>query len=106
MTSNTTFSIDYRSPPSGWGQIILPNGNLELIHYAGNSNNNYAYSEDHYFDSDMENLEDLKPVFNLLRSKQVSRVFDSELSYDYPEKFDKNQEIDLETWIQLISSQY
>ena len=100
-----TFSIDYRSPPSGLGQIIHPNGNMELIHYDGCSMNNWDYTDDHYFDSDLETIEDWTPVFQLLREKGVEKVYDSEMSFD-EDGFDKDQMTSLENWISIITDRF
>ncbi len=97
-----TFSIDYRSPPSGLGQIIHLNGNMELIHYKGCSWNNYPYKNDHYFDSELHSVEDWTPVFKLLREKGVEKVYDSEMSFD-EDGFDKDQMASLENWISIIT---
>ena len=97
-----TFSIDYRGPPSGLGQIIHPDGNMELIHYNGCSMNNWDYTDDHYFDSELQSVEDWTPIFQLLRDKGVEKVYDSEMSYE-EKGFDENQMIPLEDWISIIT---
>jgi hypothetical protein len=100
-----TFSVDYRSPPSGLGQIIHPNGDMELVHYDGCSYNNYPYTEDHYFDSELDSIEDWVPVFQLLREKGVEKVYDSEMSYDEV-GFDRDQMTSLENWILIITDRF
>ena len=102
-----TFSVDYRSPPSGLGQIIHPNGNMELIHSDGCSMDNprTVYTEDYYFDSELQSVEDWTPVFKLLREKGVEKVYDSEMSFD-EEGFDKNLMTSLENWISIITDRF
>jgi hypothetical protein len=101
----TTFSIDYRSPPSGLGQIVHPNGDMELIHYDGCSWNNYPYTDDHYFNSELQSFKEWIPVFRLLREKGVKKVYDSEMSFD-EDGFDKDQMISLEIWISIITARF
>jgi len=103
----TTFSIDYRSPPSGLGTIRLPNGDLELVHYDGCSMDNprTVYTEDYYFDSELQSVEDLSPVFKLLREKGVEKVYDSEMSFD-EDGWSRTDCLDLEDWISIITDRF
>ena len=99
------FSIDYRTPPSGLGQINHPNGDMELVHYDGCSWNNYPYTDDHYFDSELDSVEDWTPVFQLLREKGVEKVYDCEMAYS-EDGFDDEGMIPLEDWISIIIDRF
>ena len=99
------FSVDYRSPPSGLGQIIHPNGDMELVHYNGCSGNTYTYVLNHFFDSKLDTFKDWTPVFQLLREKGVEKVYDSEMSYD-EDGFDDNGMTPLENWISIITDRF
>lgn len=100
-----TLSIDYRSPPSGLGQIIYSNGDMDLIHYDGCSLNNYPYTDDHYFDSELQSVEDWTPVFKLLRERGVEKVHDGEMSFE-EDGFDEDGVTSLENWISIITNCY
>ena len=87
MSSSTYFSIDYRSPPSGLGQIIR---------------NNTYINVDYNFKGDWYTLAELNQLHDYLRSRGVETVYDCEMSYEYPEYFDENMHIPLTDWINLI----
>ena len=102
------FSIDYRSPPSGLGQIIDPSQpkkigdkyNYTLISFDGcGGPDNPYYTETIYIDEDPFETGDLSKVFETLRSRGVVYVYDSELGYDSPELCDENHHFPLEAWI-------
>jgi hypothetical protein len=96
------FSIDYRSPPSGMGQIIdttqpertqRPNGqecwNYILVSYGSSEDFwwDSSYIGTKYFESEQAAQEGwagpvLPQIFQFLRLSKVTHVYDSELSYE------------------------
>ena len=87
MSSSTYFSIDYRSPPSGMGQIVK---------------NSTIINVEHDFKGDWYTLSEFSRLFDYLTSQGVETVYDVELSYEYPEYFDENHNIPLVDWIMII----
>ena len=94
------FSIDYRSPPSGMGQIIdttqpertqRPNGqecwNYILIDYGTSASFHWdsSYLGTKYFETPDGHLtlEVFQQIFQFLLDSKVTHVYDGELSYDY-----------------------
>ena len=97
------FSIDYRSPPSGMGQVIDTtqpetiidgNGNevynYSLVTYSGNgSENDPSYISTVHFNSQEAYDQGwvgpvLPQIIQYLRDQGVTHVHDGELSYEYP----------------------
>jgi hypothetical protein len=116
------FSIDYRSPPSGMGQIIddtqpektlSPVGtevyNYILVTYPGcgsEQDDNYVLTA-HFPSREAEQegwcgpiLEDL---INYLRSQGVTHVYDGELSYQ-EEGADEEGFFPLDRWAEIMMS--
>ena len=117
MSSSIYFSIDYRSPSSGLGQIVDPQAPLEVdgkynltLVATYPKNNEYPYQNNpHYVETklimtedDWLNLEEMGQLYDYLVSQGVETVYDSELSYDYPDRFDENGHIPLVDWIMTI----
>ena len=116
------FSIDYRSPPSGMGQIIdtekptktlSPIGtevyNYILVTYSGNGleqDDNYILTA-HFSSREAEEQgwdgPILPQVFQFLHDQGVTHVHDGELSYE-EEGADDDGYFPLERWIEIVSS--
>ena len=90
------FSIDYRSPPSGMGQIIDTTKpkkigeqyNFILIDYGSDPHEDISYVMTKYFYSEQAAQEGwagpvMEEIIQFLRDQQVTHVYDSELSYNY-----------------------
>jgi hypothetical protein len=113
------FSIDYRSPPSGLGQIIDTTKpekigdrwNYILITYSGfGSKNDPSYNLTKHFASKEAEEQGwagpvLPQIFQFLRDQGVTHVYDSELSYDYEGGNENDFEglFTLDRWIEIIS---
>jgi len=116
------FSIDYRSPPSGLGQIIdtskssraiNPVGeevwNYTLVTYSGwGSENDPNYILTAHFRSQEAERQGwagpiLEDLINYLRSQGVTQVYDSELSYEV-EGADENGHFPLDRWAEIVMS--
>ena len=115
------FSIDYRSPPSGMGQIIdttqpektlSPVGtevyNYILVTYSGNGSeqdDNYILTA-HFPSREAEEQGWAGPVlpqiFQFLRDQGVTHVYDGELTYEM-EGADENGYFPLDRWIEILS---
>ena len=115
--SSTYFSIDYRSPPAGMGQIVKPGVpdvvdgkyNMILVDTVPIEDRQYAQPSPFYVETrtfllqnDWFNLDELSQLYNYLVEQGVETVRDSEMSYEYPEHFDENQHIPLVDWIMLV----
>ena len=112
-----TFSIDYRSPPSGMGQIInptLPNtpDNMILVSYegCGSPGNPYYGGQIHFDNPEIEETGCLtSEVIDLLErhlvTNEVTEVYDSELGYDHPDKCDSRHHFKLKDWIEILKTQ-
>ena len=107
----TYFSVDYRSPPSGLGQIVTPGSDdLILITYPGcglENDPNYHHTI-HLTHPDIEKSGWIGPVIPLLHqilsSLRVTKVYDSEEGYNRPDNCDENHYFDLDTWIKILKS--
>jgi len=117
MSSSTYFSIDYRSPPSGMGQIVNPSEpemvdgkyNMILVDTVTVEDRRWAKPHSSYVETrtfllqdDWFNLDEFSQLYDYLLSQGVEYVHDSEMSYEYPEHFDENQNIPLVDWIMII----
>ena len=117
MSSSIYFSIDYRSPASGLGQIVDPQAPLEVdgkynltLVATYPKNNEYPFQVDpNYVESklimtqdDFMNSDELQELHDYLISKGVKEVYDSELSCEYPQHFDERGHAPLDTWIKII----
>lgn len=100
MPSNTPqnfFSVDYRSPPSGMGQIIDTSQpekigdkwNMVLVDYGANPQQDPFYVQTKYFTSQKAEDEGwagpvIEEIIAFLRESGVTHVQDSEMAYEYP----------------------
>ncbi len=117
------FSIDYRSPPSGLGQIVTTTSPDRIINGVGQEVWNYVlvtYSgcgfeqDDNYiltahFPSQEAEQEGwcgpiLKDLLDYLHRVGVTHVYDSELSYEHQEWCDENGYFPLDRWGQIMMS--
>ena len=116
------FSIDYRSPPSGMGQIIdttqpektlSPVGtevyNFILVTYSGNGSeqdDNYILTA-HFPSREAEEQGWAGPIMediiNYLRSQGVTHVYDGELSYE-EDGADEDGFFTLDRWAEIMMS--
>ena len=100
------FSIDYRSPPSGMGQIVdttqpektrRPNGqecyNYILVDYGTQDSFHWdsSYIGTKYFETPDRDLtlEVFQQIIQFLIDSDVTHVYDSELSYEYEDDCDE-----------------
>ena len=114
------FSIDYRSPPSGMGQIIDTTKpekigdryNYILITYSGcGSENDPSYNLTKHFASQEAEQEGwagpiMTDIFQFLRDQKVTHVLDGELVYEYEGGHEKDFEglFTLDRWIEIMTS--
>jgi len=102
------FSIDYRSFPSGMGQIIDTSQpkmigdkyNMTLVDYGTNPQEDPTYTQTKYFHSDQARLVGssvIKEIIQYLREQGVTHVQDGEMAYEYPGA-DKQGYFTLERW--------
>ena len=105
------FSVDYRSPPSGLGQIISSDSDdIILISYPGcGIPNDPNYSHTIYIDNpEIEDQGWIGPelpfLFQLLKSFGIDKVYDSELGFEYPDSCDSDLFFDLQDWIDIMKS--
>ena len=89
------FSVDYRSPPSGLGQIMdTDSDDIILISYNGcGIPNDPSYSHTIFIDSpEIEEEGWIGPevpfIHKLLKSFGIEKVYDSELGFEYPDDCD------------------
>ena len=112
------FSIDYRSPPSGMGQIldteqprmIGDKYNMILVDYGCDDHEDPHYVQTKYFHSEQAAQEGwagpiMTDIFQFLKDQKVTHVQDGELSYNHE---GGNQEdfhglFTLDRWIEIIS---
>ena len=110
------FSIDYRSPPSGMGQIIDTTKprmigeqyNFILIEYGCDPHKDPSYVVTKYFYSEQAAQEGwagpiFPQIFQYLRDQEVTHVYDSELSYNV-EGADEFGRFTLDRWIEIMRS--
>ena len=86
------FSLDYRSPPSGMGQIvdteqpekIGDKWNMVLVDYGDNPHEDPVYVQTKYFHTDEEWVGPVMPqIIQHLRDQGVTHVYDCELKYEF-----------------------
>ena len=86
MENQTTYTTDYRSPPSGTGIIEKPNGDLILIQDPERCTNDIKpgiYSQIIHLENSFENNWEAanSELIETLEKLEVTVVHDSELSY-------------------------
>lgn len=86
MENQTTYTTDYRSPPSGFGFIKKPNGDLILIQDPiehGNDIKPGIYSQIIHLENSFEDNWEIanSELIETLERQGVTTVHDSELSY-------------------------
>jgi len=106
---SNVFSIDYRSPPSGLGQIFDPTRpdtpeNMILVSYDGNGNpSNPHYGGQIHLKNIWEHPESIDLLHQFLIDNEVCVVRDSEEGFNHPD-ISMNGIFDLEDWIKIIKS--
>ena len=113
------FSIDYRSPPSGMGQIIDTTKpkkigeqyNFILIDFGSDPHEDPSYVMTKYFYSEQAAQEGwagpvMEDIFQYLRDQKDTHVNDSELSYNYEggNENDFKGLFTLDRWIEIMRS--
>ena len=105
------FSIDYRSLPSGFGQIVDESQpmrisgdrwNYTLIAFKGcGQRDDPSYKKTHYIDT--ENWHQIiTQTYHLLKQHGVTEVYDSELQCDWPGMVNSHTgKFNLDIWYQL-----
>lgn len=107
------FSIDYRSPPSGMGQIVDTTltervggkWNMTLVDYGDTPHESEYYTETKYFFSKQAAQEGwagpvIKEIVAYLKEQGVTHVYDSEVAYEYPGA-DERGYFTLERWADI-----
>jgi hypothetical protein len=105
------FSIDYRAPPSGLGQIFnskhkmpIQPKDMILISYDGNGSPDNPHYGGHIHLRDIyENPTEIDILRQFLIDNQVESVYDSEEGYNRPD-ISINGHFDLDDWIKIIKS--
>ena len=107
------FSIDYRSFPSGMGQIIDTSQpkmigdkyNMTLVDYGTNPKEDLTYTQTKYFHSEQAEQEGwagpvIEEIVQYLKEQGVTHVLDGEVAYEYPGA-DKQGYFTLERWADI-----
>lgn len=108
------FSLDYRSPPSGMGQIVDTEqpeiiggiNNMILVDYGDTPQEDPTYTQTKYFQSKKAEQEGwagpiMPEIIQYLRDQGVTHVYDGELSYDY-EGADENGHFPIDRWAEIM----
>ena len=105
------FSVDYRSPPSGLGQLISSDSDdIILISYPGcGIPDDPNYSHTIYINTPKVEEEGwigpaIPFIHQLLKSFGIEEVYDSELGFDYPHDCDSEHNFKLQDWIDIMKS--
>ena len=88
------------------GVIFYKNSHkLDLIHYKGNSPKVILsmFSEDFYFDTCLNSIEDYETIFTFLKKKGVTHICDHEMAHEEP-NFDEEDTTPISNWIEIIKS--
>ena len=109
------FSLDYRSPPSGMGQIVDTEQpkkigdkyNMILVDFGDNPHEDPVYVQTKYFHSEQAAQEGwpapiMPEIIQYLRDQGVTHVYDAELSYDYPPTETPGGYFTLERWAEIM----
>ena len=100
------FSVDYRSLPSGFGQIFRSEqdsaSQMTLISFKGfGLSNDPAYGKTIYIDTD-DWSEVMRQTYQTLKRFGVTEVYDSELQSEWPGMVNSHTgKINLDLWYQL-----
>ena len=108
------FSIDYRSCPSGLGQIVNSKSanpySYILVTYPGcglPDDPNYSHTF-HIDTPEVREAEWIGPAIpflhQILKSAGVTEVYDSELGCEHPDKCNRLLHFKLQDWIDIIKS--
>ena len=109
------FSLDYRSPPSGMGQIVDTEQpkkigdkyNMILVDYGDSTQEDPHYVETKCFFSERAAQEGwagpvMPQIIQYLRDQGVTHVYDAELSYDYSPTETPGGYFTLERWAEIM----
>ena len=108
------FSLDYRSPPSGMGQIVDTEQpkkigdkyNMILVDYGDDIQEDPHYVETKYFFSNQAAQEGsagpvMPEVIQYLREQGVTHVYDGELKYEF-RGADENGYFPIDRWAEIM----
>ena len=108
------FSLDYRSPPSGMGQIvdteqpkkIEDKYNMILVDYGNETHEDPHYVETKYFHSEQAAQEGwagpvMPEIIQYLRDQGVTHVYDGELKYEF-DGADENGYFPINQWAEIM----
>ena len=100
------FSVDYRSPPSGFGQIVRSEQDsakqMTLIAFKGcGQRDDPSYKETYFINT--ENWRQIViQTYHSLKQHGVEEVYDSELYCDYPDQVNpQTYKFKLEDWYRI-----
>ena len=108
------FSLDYRSPPSGMGQIVDTEQpkkigdkyNMILVDYGDDTQEDPHYVETKYFFSNQAAQEGwagpvMPQIIQYLRDQGVTHVYDRELKYEF-HGADENGYFPIARWAEIM----
>ena len=103
------FSVDYRSPPSGFGQIVRSEQDsakqMTLIAFKGcGQRDDPSYKETYYIDTENYTYPSRQIViqtYHILKQHGVEEVYDTELYYEVSH-WSFNGKFKLEHWYKLL----
>jgi hypothetical protein len=108
------FSLDYRSPPSGMGQIVDTEQpkkigdkyNMILVDYGCDDHEDPHYVQTKYFHSEQAAQEGwagpvMPQIIQYLRDQGVTHVYDGELSYEYAGA-DEHGYFPIDRWAEIM----
>ena len=112
------FSLDYRSPPSGMGQIVDTEQpkkigdkyNMILVDYGDDTQEDPHYVETKYFFSNQAAQEGwagpvMPQIIQYLREQGVTHVYDGELKYEF-RGADENGYFPIDRWAEIMMQFY
>ena len=108
------FSLDYRSPPSGMGQIVDTEQpkkigdkyNMILVDYGDDTHEDSYYVATKYFFSEQAAQEGwagpvMPQIIQYLREQGVTHVYDGELKYEFGGA-DENGYFPIDRWAEIM----
>ena len=108
------FSLDYRSPPSGMGQIVDTEQpkkigdkyNMILVDYGCDDHEDPHYVQTKYFHSEQAAQEGwagpvMPEIIQYLRDQGVTHVYDGELKYEFGGA-DENGYFPIDRWAEIM----